>query len=98
MIAHALAALLAAAPTAPARLPLHPCVVQGVAARCGTLVVPESRERPALRSIGLRVVVIRSIVRPARRDAFTYLAGGPGGAATQMTSAVMGIWPGIHRR
>jgi pimeloyl-ACP methyl ester carboxylesterase len=98
MIAHALAALLASAPTGPATLPLHPCVVQGTPARCGTLVVPENRERPARRSIGLRVVVIPSIVRPARGDAFTYLAGGPGGAATRMTAAVMSIWPGVHRR
>ena len=77
----ALAALALAVPTAQAKLPLRQCVVLAVAARCGTLSVPEDRAQPAGRTIGLRVVVIPSRIKPARTDAFTYLAGGPGGAA-----------------
>ena len=52
MLATALAILLAAAPAAQAKLPLRPCVVQGVPARCGTLArarEPGHRSRPAHR-------------------------------------------------
>src|SRR5436190_11469586 len=97
MLAPALAALLVAAPASPAKLPLRPCVVQGIPTRCGRLVVPEDRTKLTGRSIGLRVVVVPAQVKPARPDAFTYLAGGPGSAATTLTSAVIGIWPGVHR-
>jgi pimeloyl-ACP methyl ester carboxylesterase len=96
MLAQALAAVLAAAPTVQARLPLRPCIVQGVPARCGTLVVPEDRTKPAGRTIALRVVVVPSRVKPTRPDEFTYLAGGPGGAATQFAGPLVGLWPGIH--
>jgi hypothetical protein len=39
--------------------PPEPCVVQGVAAPCGTLVVPENRTQPMGRTIGLHAVVLR---------------------------------------
>jgi len=95
----ALAALVLAVPTAQAKLPLRQCVVLAVAARCGTLTVPENRTQPAGRTIGLRVVVIPSRLKPARPDAFTYLAGGPGGAAaSEMPSAAMSIWGRVHER
>jgi pimeloyl-ACP methyl ester carboxylesterase len=49
--------------------PPKPCVVQEIEARCGTFR-------------GLNVVVLPALREPARKDAVTYLAGGPGGAAT----------------
>ncbi len=69
----------------PAQLswPPKPCVVQGIQARCGTFVVPENRTRPNGRTIGLHVVVLPASLRPVRKDAVTYLAGGPGDAATE---------------
>src|SRR5262249_3124906 len=64
--------------------PPSPCVVQDVDARCGTFVVPENRARPNGRTIGLHVVVLPAFSKRASRDvAATYLAGGPGGAATE---------------
>ena len=63
--------------------PPEPCVVQGVKARCGTFVVPENRAKPNGRTIGLNVVVLPAFSTPARTDAVTYLAGGPGEAATE---------------
>jgi len=60
--------------------------VQGVTARCGTLVVPENRAKPGGRTIGLHVVVLPALVKPAATDAVTYLEGGPGGAATAETA------------
>ncbi|HSE81259.1 MAG TPA: alpha/beta fold hydrolase [Gaiellaceae bacterium] len=62
--------------------PPEPCVVQGIQARCGTFVVPENRTKPNGRMIGLHVVVLPAFSKPARKDAVTFLAGGPGEAAT----------------
>jgi pimeloyl-ACP methyl ester carboxylesterase len=70
--------------------PPEPCVVQGVDARCGTFVVPENRAEPNGRTIGLNVVVLPALVEPAREDAITWLAGGPGDAATEQ--ALAGGW------
>jgi pimeloyl-ACP methyl ester carboxylesterase len=66
--------------------PPEPCVVQGIDARCGTLVVPENRAEPNGRTIGLHVVVLPAFSEPARKDAVAYLEGGPGGAATEETA------------
>jgi len=63
--------------------PPGPCMVQGIEARCGTFVVPEDRAKRNGRTIGLNVVVLPALSNPARQDAVTYLAGGPGGAATE---------------
>lgn len=93
--ATALAVALAAPAHAPA-LSLEPCTVQAEPARCGTLLVPENRARPGGRTIGLNVVVIPSLRGPALPDAFTYLAGGPGGPATQMASTVASIWAAVR--
>ena len=68
---------------APYPWPPEPCVVQGVDARCGTFVVPEDRTKQDGRTIGLNVVVLPAFSKPARPDAVTYLAGGPGEAATE---------------
>jgi pimeloyl-ACP methyl ester carboxylesterase len=68
--------------------PPEPCVVQGVDARCGTFVVPEDRETPNGRTIGLNVVVLPAFSKPARPDAVTYLAGGPGEAATEFAASL----------
>ena len=57
--------------------PPEPCVVQGIDARCGTFVVPENRTKPDGRTIGLHVVVLPAFSKPARKDAVTFLAGGP---------------------
>ena len=98
MLATALALLLAAAPASSAKLPLRTCTVQGVPAKCGTLLVPENRDTGVGSRIGLRIVVVPARHRPARPDAFTYLAGGPGGAATEQTAVVNSIWSGVHER
>ncbi len=93
-----MAALVAAAQAAPAKLLLHDCLVQGVHARCGTLSVPENRAHPLGRQIGLRVVVIPSLEKPARPDALTFLAGGPGVAATDVATGALTIWIGVHEQ
>ena len=86
-------------PAAPGRAPLlRKCTVQGIEARCGSLAVPENRDRPGGRQIRLRVVVLPSRAEKPLRDAFTYLAGGPGGAATDHVSAAASIWGDVLAR
>jgi pimeloyl-ACP methyl ester carboxylesterase len=63
--------------------PPEPCAVQGINARCGTFRVPENRAKPNGRTIGLRVVVLPASFEANPRVAFTFLAGGPGDAATE---------------
>jgi pimeloyl-ACP methyl ester carboxylesterase len=65
-------------------------VVHGVDARCGTFFVPENRAKPNGRMIGLRVVVLPALTEADPKVAFTYLAGGPGDAATE--AALEGDW------
>lgn len=99
MLATALALLLSAATTASPQLPLRPCTVQAVPARCGTLAVPENRDTDEGRKIRLRVVVVPARHKPPRADAFTYLTGGPGGAAaSDMTASAVGIWGRLLER
>ena len=98
ILAAAAAAVALAAPHAPAPT-LTPCVVNAVDARCGTMVVPENRAKPGGRTVALRVVVLPSRRKPARPDAFTYIAGGPGGASSDVLSpTTLLTWSAIHER
>jgi len=90
------AVVLAAATARPPTLLLAPCDVQGLPAGCGTLLVPEDRNRPGGRRIGLHVVVLPARRRPAAADAFTYLEGGPGGAATEETYTLATTFAGVR--
>ena len=76
--------------------PPESCVVQGISARCGTFAVPEDRAEANGRTIGLRVLVLPALVKPARKDAVAYLAGGPGDAATEV--ALAGGWQSSQLR
>ena len=91
------ATLVSTPGTAHGAVPLRPCNVQGVAARCGTFSVPENRAIVGGRTIALRVVVLPATVRRTSRDPFVYLAGGPGAAATQSAAAVASIWYSLRR-
>jgi pimeloyl-ACP methyl ester carboxylesterase len=77
---------------------LERCTVQGISARCATVTVPENPSRPDGRKIGLNVVVVPAARKPALPDAFTYLPGGPGGAATESINWVMQTFPWVHTR
>lgn len=77
-------------------LALKPCVVKGINARCGTFVVPENRAEPSGRKIGLHVVVLPAVSKPVAKDAITYLAGGPGAAATEEAANLSQEWPRLN--
>lgn len=74
--------------TAGAPLLLENCELPGsggyaaLEARCGRVAVPENPAEPAGRMIELFVAIIPAQSRKAAPDAFTFLAGGPGQAAT----------------
>ena len=53
-----------------------------IEAKCGRLEVPENPAEPAGRKISLFVAVVPAQGRDPAPDAFTFLAGGPGQAAT----------------
>jgi pimeloyl-ACP methyl ester carboxylesterase len=104
-----LAALLLAAPSTgrarpPSdRLPLVPCQLGGqlspqrVAARCGTLEVPEDHDRPEGRRIALRVAVVDAESTRAEPDPVFLLAGGPGQAATEAFPPAMAAFSRVNR-
>jgi pimeloyl-ACP methyl ester carboxylesterase len=82
-----LGAALALAPAAGAQAPRFqpgPCpegTLEG--ARCGTVQVPENRDRPG-RMLALNVVVLPARSTAPAREAITMFGGGPGQAATSM--------------
>ena len=66
---------------APARIELTDCTVQNIAARCGSLAVPENPAQKSGRTISLRVVVLPARSSNRAPDPLFYFEGGPGGAA-----------------
>ncbi len=60
-----------------------PANTRSVAAHCGRLRVPESYDEPSGRQISLFVAVVPALRQQAKPDAFTAIAGGPGGASTE---------------
>lgn len=83
-----IAPVVAPAASVQERLALSECDISGsggyatMAARCGHLTVPENPAEPGGRKIDLFVAVIPAQSSEPPDDAFTFLAGGPGQAAT----------------
>lgn len=77
--------------------PMLPCDGAIVGAVCGTLRVAEDPARPGGRTLELNVVVVpASSVDPAPDPVF-FLAGGPGGAATESWATAPQTFEGVHR-
>jgi len=62
-------------------LTVKSCTVGGVAARCGTLIVPEDRLTGQGRTIPVRSVVFPATSPDPPPDPVVYFAGGPGVSA-----------------
>jgi len=62
-------------------LSIKRCAVDGLAARCGTLVVPEDRLTGKGRTITVQFVVFPATGPHRAPDPVVYFAGGPGGSA-----------------
>ena len=65
-------------------------------ARCGFLVVPESRAKPNGRAIRLPVAIIAALSDPPADDPVVYMEGGPGGPA--LPSAQLLVNAGLNRQ
>jgi len=91
MLLRALAvfALAFAVPATAAPIRLEACKIPGakVAARCGTMTVPENRAISGGRMLPLHVVVIPAR-KPSGKLPIFYFAGGPGQAATDLAAHV----------
>ena len=83
-----------------ATIALAPCEIPGVKdkARCGTYQVWENRQAKSGRRIGLKVVVLPATGATREKDALTFLAGGPGDAATLSAPFVAALFSGLRQR
>jgi len=70
---------------------LRPCTLGNFPAQCGTLAVFEDRAAQSGRKIDLRVAVIKAQSANPSPDPIFWLAGGPGGAATESASYAMRV-------
>ncbi len=81
-----------AASTPPASsLTVKSCTVDGQAARCGTLIVPEDRLTGQGRTIPVRFVVFPAAGPDRAPDPLVYFAGGPGDSAIADSSTWLPI-------
>jgi len=80
-----------------AQPPMHPCTIEGEAARCGDIPVPENYGEPGGRRIALHAVVLGGGNRGEGREPIFVLAGGPGQAATTLTQGASGIFRSVRR-
>ena len=80
-------------------LTVMPCTVDGRAARCGTLIVPEDRLTGKGRTIPVRFVVIPATGPDKAPDPVVWFAGGPGGSAVDDIPGEMSLLGtlNIHR-
>ena len=79
-----------------AQPPMHPCTIEGEAARCGDIPVPENYGEPDGRRIALHAVVLGGGNRGEGREPIFVLAGGPGQAATTLTQGASGIFRSVR--
>ncbi|HEY2145601.1 MAG TPA: alpha/beta fold hydrolase, partial [Steroidobacteraceae bacterium] len=75
----------------------HPLNLSSVAARCGTLRVPENREDSKSATIELNVAVVPALNRRSTAAPLFLLAGGPGQSAVQSYVALAGAFARINR-
>jgi pimeloyl-ACP methyl ester carboxylesterase len=75
----------------------HPLHLASVAARCGTLRVPEDREHPQAATIELQLAVVPALNRRSTAAPLFLLAGGPGQSAKQLYVVVSGAFARINR-
>ena len=76
--------------------PMDACTLEGTKAFCGSLRVPEDRGAPSSREIELNVAVIPAARLEGEADPVFFLAGGPGGAATQSWAGAATVFPDVH--
>lgn len=78
---------------------LESCFVKGVKnqLQCGKLSVPENWKSPSETNIDLSVIVVKSIANTPKPDPLFLLMGGPGQAASELVSGLIGIFNDVHQ-
>lgn len=81
------------------RLTMEPCHVQGLAEQveCGFYTVPENYDEPQGRTLDLYVVRLPAVSSGRTNDPVFFLAGGPGQAATELTSVVAQLFRDVRQ-
>ena len=74
-------------------LSTHTCTVDNMAARCGTLMVPQDRITRTSPEIPIRVVVVPATSPVRQPDPIVFFAGGPGSSAIDMMSEELPLFP-----
>ena len=72
------------------------CTAGGLAARCGTLIVPENRLTGEGRTIPVRFVVIPAASADKAPDPVVYFAGGPGDSAVDEIPSELTVLQGLN--
>ena len=82
----------------PFRRTLEPCEIRGATAEalCGSYEVWEDRAAQSGRKLALNLVLIPARAAEPSADAFFFLHGGPGAAATSAARSMLRSLPGIH--
>jgi pimeloyl-ACP methyl ester carboxylesterase len=75
----------------------HPLRLASIAARCGSLAVPEDPGAPQGARIDLHVAVVPALNRRSEAAPLFILAGGPGQAATDLYASYAGAFARINR-
>ena len=75
----------------------HPITSTRVPARCGTLDVPEDRDRPDGRKVSLRIAVLPSDAPSGQPDPVFVLAGGPGQSITEVYPRIAPAFDRLNR-
>jgi pimeloyl-ACP methyl ester carboxylesterase len=84
-------------------LPLQDCRIESaaaggsLAARCGVLQLPENRDDPTSKKIGVHVAVVPALRVQALRDPLFVLAGGPGQGASDFYASISAAFGRIRR-
>jgi hypothetical protein len=76
--------------------PMENCRVASMDAYCGRLTVPEDRSDPGGRVIDLAIAVVPAEDQGIAPGAVFFLAGGPGGSATDSWAGAARAFPGVH--
>ncbi len=75
----------------------HPLRLTSIAARCGTLQVPEDRTQRGGATIGLHIAVVPALNRRSAAPPVFLLAGGPGQGATAMYASYAAAFGRVNR-
>jgi len=80
-------------------LVMENCFVEGVTTQlqCGKLTVPENWAAPTDVTIDINVIVVKAIASSAKTDPLFLLMGGPGQAASELVSGLMGIFRDVQQ-